>query len=235
MLRKMRHDIEEKDRLVLVEERRQKRLISQMERKSKKETEEERLIREAAEREEDEALAREEKERMDKLKSVTKRSTRVSLLELAKPKNLSSKRESIRLEMDKRASMRRSLSKLIKPNLNSIRNPTMHGKSHPGGKDALAQFRDGRTGILDDDLSSKVQSSVGGDSSVVSSSVSGGLGEDGSGKGISAADQKLFTKIKRGKLGNADPATLLTEEAKRLQDAEVSENWACVPGFACLP
>lgn len=230
VLRKMRSDIEGKERAVVAEERRQRRLISQIERKNKKESEEDRLAREAEERAEDEQVAREERERMVALKGTSKRSARASLLELAQPKHPTSKRASliggISEKGGPRDSMKRSLSqRSLKPGGGLVRNPTMHGKSHPGGKDTLAAFGDGHTSILDDDQSSRQLSSAMEESSVASSSVSGMQGDEAElGKGISAADQKLFTKMKRNKLGHADASTVLAEEAKRLQEAEVTEH-----------
>jgi hypothetical protein len=49
---------------------------------------------------------------------------------------------------------------------------------------------------------------------------SGGAEEEGGGL-APGADIKLFTKIKRGKLGGADPKTILLEEAARLEKSDV--------------
>jgi hypothetical protein len=53
-------------------------------------------------------------------------------------------------------------------------------------------------------------------------SVDSTVSEAPSDKGMAANDAKLFTKMKRGKMGGVDPRTLLHNEASRLDDAEVS-------------
>ena len=63
------------------------------------------------------------------------------------------------------------------------------------------------------------------ESSLASSSVSGAEGVGVKAEvGMTHADQKMFAKMKRNKMGKVDPKTLLHEETKALEESEVREN-----------
>lgn len=224
VLRKMKGDIESQEKAARDEERKQRMMIKSIERKNKKggETEAERLSREADEREEEEA---EEAARVAaSTTESSKRRQRRPPLHMASSALLEEgkTRRARGLAAQRDLSLRKSSSAKILPGHGPPPLPgaTLFSTMKSSSKDDSSLGRRNDDGVSGD---GSVVSLT--DSSLASSSVSG-LGEGLGGKtegGMTHADQKMFAKMKRGKMGKVDPKTLLLEEAKTLEKSEVHE------------
>ena len=220
VLRKMKSDIEERERAIRDEEKKQRELILSIERKNRKvpETEKERLQREAEEREKEER----ERELPLATKTATKRRSKRPALS-AGPVGMAEEGKARRaraIANSERNALRKSASSKTLPG---------HG---PGPLPSTILT----TAAVSGDLGEENGGSVGdeeGDSvlSMTESSVTSntsGMGGDGNGTfrdgAMTNADQKMFAKMKRSKMGKVDPTTLLVEETKALEEAEVREH-----------
>ena len=192
VLRKMEHDIEVRKKQQEAEERRQRELISNFENKQSSKKEK-RSVAETM------ALAQAEEE--SKLKADEAR----QMEELEKHRLKQEKEAKLKSNMNKTSTQTLKKNKSAPVILQPLKNlpnktPTAKTSVNPASSNSPKSKED-------KDMN---------DEASVSTELS-----DTHDKKSSNNDAKLFSKIKRGKMGGADPRTVLLSEASRLDEAEV--------------
>jgi len=201
ILRKMEHDIEERKKLQEAEERRQRELIASIENKHAAKKEKKTM---------QETMAQAEAEAEAKRKAdETKQAEELENLRLK-----AEKESKMKSRYSQTMQKKRSVPVLLQP-LKKV--PSTKALAASASVKAIAApVANPKAGAL---KAASKEDKVDDDSTSAATENTESVHE----KKMSSNDTKLFSKMKRGKMGGVDPRTLLMNEASRLDEADVEE------------
>jgi hypothetical protein len=213
VLRKIRSDIEEKKKKQEDDERRQRELIANYENKHTKK--EKKSVEETLAQVKQEEEAQKKAQEDERQKAVEKLSL-TALDGTSKPprRHINKSQSTEKLSRNNaQPQLKKSLSSkaLLNPSgATATLTATLKGAGNPKSKDESKHQQQEQLQQLSDQVSNSTESSETHAKSMAEA-------------GMTDKNTKLFSKLKRGKLAGADPRSLLTNEALRLDEAEVHE------------